>query len=98
MLVRMWRKKNTPQWLVGLQACKTTLEVCLQFLRKLDIVLLEDPTIPLLDLYPEDFSTGKKDTKYSYVSIHNTRVCVYAHVTNIETSKQIHTLQLCPKC
>jgi hypothetical protein len=32
------------------------------FLRKLDIVLLEDPTIPLLGIYPEDVPTGKKDT------------------------------------
>jgi hypothetical protein len=28
----------------------------------LDIVLLEDPTIPLLGIYPEDVPTGKKDT------------------------------------
>jgi hypothetical protein len=33
-----------------------------RFLRKLDIVLLEDPTIPLLGTYPEDVPTGKKDT------------------------------------
>ena len=33
-----------------------------QFLRKLDIVLLEDPAIPLLGIYPEDDPTGKKDT------------------------------------
>jgi hypothetical protein len=33
-----------------------------QFLRKLDIVLPEDPAIPLLDIYPEDVPTGKKDT------------------------------------
>jgi hypothetical protein len=32
-----------------------------QFLRKLDIVLLEYPTIPLLGLYPEDVPTGNKD-------------------------------------
>jgi hypothetical protein len=32
------------------------------FLRKLDIVLPEDPTIPLLGIYPEDVPTGKKDT------------------------------------
>jgi hypothetical protein len=30
--------------------------------RKLDIVLLEDPAIPLLGIYPEDVPTGKKDT------------------------------------
>jgi hypothetical protein len=34
--------------------------VC-QFLRKLDIVLLEDPSIPLLGIYPEDASTCHKD-------------------------------------
>jgi hypothetical protein len=33
-----------------------------QFLRKLDIVLLEDPTVPLLGIYPEDVLTGNKNT------------------------------------
>jgi hypothetical protein len=28
----------------------------------LDIVLLEDPAIPLLDIYPEDAPTCNKDT------------------------------------
>jgi hypothetical protein len=32
------------------------------FLRKLDIVLPEDPAIPLLGLYPEDVPTGNKGT------------------------------------
>jgi hypothetical protein len=32
------------------------------FLRKLDIVLLEDPAIPLLGIYPEDALTCNKDT------------------------------------
>jgi hypothetical protein len=32
------------------------------FLRKLDIVLPEDPAILLLGIYPEDVPTGKKDT------------------------------------
>jgi hypothetical protein len=27
----------------------------------LDIILLEDPAIPLLGIYPEDAPTGKKD-------------------------------------
>jgi hypothetical protein len=30
--------------------------------QKLDIVLLEDPAIPLLGIYPEDVPTSKKDT------------------------------------
>ena len=33
-----------------------------QFLRKLDIVLPEDPAIPLLGIYPEDVPTCNKDT------------------------------------
>jgi hypothetical protein len=33
-----------------------------RFLRKLDIVLLEDPAISLLDIYPKDVPTGNKDT------------------------------------
>ena len=32
------------------------------FISKLDIVLLEDPAIPLLSTYPEDIPTGNKDT------------------------------------
>ena len=28
----------------------------------MDILLPEDPAIPLLGIYPEDVSTGKKDT------------------------------------
>ena len=28
----------------------------------MDIILLEDPTITLLGIYPEDFPTGKKHT------------------------------------
>jgi hypothetical protein len=33
-----------------------------QFLSKLDIVLPEDPAIPLLGIYPEDFPTGNENT------------------------------------
>jgi hypothetical protein len=32
------------------------------FLRKLDIVLSEDPAIPLLRIYPKDVPVGNKDT------------------------------------
>ena len=62
MLARMWRKRNTPPLLVGLQACTTTLEISLAVPQKIDIVLPEDPAIPLLGIYPEDAPTGKKDT------------------------------------
>jgi hypothetical protein len=33
-----------------------------QFFRKLDIVLPEDPAIPLLGIFPEDIPNDKKDT------------------------------------
>ena len=33
-----------------------------QFLRKLNIVLPEDPAIPLLGIYPDDAPTCNKDT------------------------------------
>jgi hypothetical protein len=60
MLARMWRKRNTPPLLVGLQADTTTLGISFQFLRKLDIVLPEDPAIPFI--YPKDAPTYNKDT------------------------------------
>ena len=73
MLVRMWRTRNTPQLLVGLEAGTTTLEISLavpqkigrgwvEKKRKLDIVLPEDPALPLLDIYPKDAPTYNKDT------------------------------------
>ena len=64
MLAWMWSKRNSPPLWVGLQAFTTTLEISLAVPEKivLDIVLLEDPTIPLLGIYPEDVPTGKKDT------------------------------------
>ena len=33
-----------------------------RFLRKLDMVLSEHPSIPLLGIYPEDVATSKKET------------------------------------
>jgi hypothetical protein len=33
-----------------------------RFLRILDILLLEDPAVPLVGIYPEDIPTGNKDT------------------------------------
>ena len=67
MLARMWRKRNTPPLLVGLQACTTTLEMSLAVPQNYQgiyiyILLPEDPAIPLLGIYPEDVPTGKKDT------------------------------------
>jgi hypothetical protein len=56
----MWRKRNTPPLLVGLQAGQPLWKSFWCFLRKLDIVLLEGPAIPLLGIYPKDVPTGNK--------------------------------------
>jgi hypothetical protein len=61
---RCWQgcgERNTPSFLVELQCCAATLEVSLAVFRKLDIVLLEDPAIPLLGIYPENVPHGSKD-------------------------------------
>ena len=62
MLSRMWRKRNTPPLLVELQAGTTILEISLVVPQKIDTVLLEDPAIPLLGIYPEYVPTCNKDT------------------------------------
>jgi hypothetical protein len=62
MLARMWRKRNTPPLLVGLQACTIALEISLEFPPKLDIVLPVNPAITLLGIYPEDVPNSNKDT------------------------------------
>jgi hypothetical protein len=49
--------ETLPPLLVGMQDGTTTLGI-----RKLDIVLQEDPAIPLLGMYPEDAPTYNKDT------------------------------------
>jgi hypothetical protein len=58
----MWRKRNTPPLLVGLQTGRATLEINVAVLRKLDIELMDDPALPLLGIYPEHAPTCNKDT------------------------------------
>jgi hypothetical protein len=50
---------NSPPLLVGL---KPHWKLVLRFVRKLNIVLPEDPAIPLLGIHPEDTPTCYKDT------------------------------------
>jgi hypothetical protein len=54
MLARMWRKRNIPPFLVGLQTVTTTLEINLAVPQKIGNSLPEDPAIPLLGIYPRD--------------------------------------------
>jgi hypothetical protein len=61
MLVRMWSKWNTPPLLGEVQPCKPLWKSIWWFLRKLEIVLPEDPTIPFLGIYPKDVPTYHKD-------------------------------------
>jgi hypothetical protein len=61
MLVRIWRKRNTPPLVVALQAGTATLEISFVVPQKIDIVLPEDLAIPLLGIYPEDAPTCNKD-------------------------------------
>ena len=62
MLVRMWRNRNTPPWLVRLQAFTTTLEISLVVPQKNRHSTTGVSAIPLLGIYLEDIPTGKKYT------------------------------------
>ncbi|EDL02971.1 mCG14942 [Mus musculus] len=62
MLVRMWRKRKLLHCWWDCKLIQPLWKSVCQFLRKLDIVLPEDPAIPLLGIYPEDGPTCNKDT------------------------------------
>jgi hypothetical protein len=59
MLSRMWRKRNTPPLLMGLQAGTSTLEISLEVPQKIGHSTTK---IPVLGIHPEDLTTGNKDT------------------------------------
>jgi hypothetical protein len=58
----MWRERNTPPLLVGCNLVQPLWESVWWFLTKLDIVLLDDPAIPLLGIYLKDVPACNKDT------------------------------------
>jgi hypothetical protein len=62
MLVRMWRKRNTPPLRWNCKLVQPLWKSVWWSLRKLNIVLLEDIAIPLLGIYPEDAPKCNKDT------------------------------------
>jgi hypothetical protein len=62
MLERMWRKRNTPPLLVGLQAGTTTLEISLEVPQKTGHSSTGRSINPFLGIYPEDAPTCNKDT------------------------------------
>ena len=61
MLERRWRKGNPPTQLVGMYIGITIMENSTGFLKKLNIELPYDPTIPLLGIYLEN-TIIQKDT------------------------------------
>jgi hypothetical protein len=62
MLEMMWRKSSTPSLLWYWKLAKSLWKSIQWFLRKLEMVLPEDPAIPLLGICPKDVPTYNKDT------------------------------------
>ena len=62
---RMWRKRNIFHCWWDCKLVKPLWKSVWQFLRKLDIVLPEDPALPLLGIFPEDFPACNKDTCFT---------------------------------
>ena len=62
MLARMWRKRNTPPLLLGLQACTTTLEVSLAVPQKNEHSITRRSSNTSPGHIPKDVSTGNKNT------------------------------------
>ena len=54
MLERVWRKGNPLTLLVGMQTSTATMENNVEILKKLEIELPYDPTIPLLGIHTEE--------------------------------------------
>ena len=54
MLERVWRKGNPLIMMVERQIGTATMENSVAFLKKLEIELPYDPTIPLLDIHTEE--------------------------------------------
>ena len=62
MLERMWRKRNTPPLLVGLQADKTTLEISLGVLHKIEYSTICRPSYTTPGHIPRRLATCNKET------------------------------------
>jgi hypothetical protein len=62
MMVRMWRKRNTPSLLVGLQACTTTLEINLAVSQKIGHSSTRRSSNTTPGHIPEDVPTFNKGT------------------------------------
>ena len=66
MLARMWKRGTLLHCWWDCKLVQPLWKSVWWFLRKLDIVIiLEDPAIPLLGIYPEDDLTGNKSTCFT---------------------------------
>jgi hypothetical protein len=59
---RVWRRYKQEESGLNKLLLEGLVVASFLLVRKLDIVLLEDPAILLMGIYPEDVPTGKKDT------------------------------------
>ena len=73
MLTRLWSKRNTPTLLGEDKLVQPLWKSTWKLLRKLGIVLPQDPAIPHLSMYPEDVPPSHKDICSTMLSsfIHN---------------------------
>jgi hypothetical protein len=76
MLVRMWRKRNTPPLLVGFQAGTNTLEISLVVLQKIGYSSnWWSSCIPIVVIYPKDSPTHKKNTcSTMFIYVHSSLI------------------------
>jgi hypothetical protein len=80
MLARTRINRNAPSFLMGLQVGTTTLEICLAIFPNIGP---EDPTIPLLVIYPKDVPTYNMDRHMFH----------YAHSSLIYNSQKMERIQ-----
>jgi hypothetical protein len=62
MLAKMWRKGTLLHCQWDCKLVQPLWKSVWRFLRKLRIILPEDPAIPLLSIYPDEVPTGNKNT------------------------------------
>jgi hypothetical protein len=63
MLGRMWRQRNTPPLLVGLQDCTTTMEISLVVFQKIEHSTTRGSRNTSPGHIARNVQTGKKDTR-----------------------------------
>jgi hypothetical protein len=89
MLERMWRKRNTPPLLMGLQTDTITLEINLDVPQKIGIDLPEDTAIPLLEIYPNDAPPCQRGTS-STMFIAAVFVIARSYDRRMDTENVVH--------